>query len=118
MGRKKKVQAPEKQKKEEETVQTAPDLVAPPPQNGQAKAAEDPPELLAMIKARAVEVAKECGLREPFLLGGPDRVDYPQRGHGYIVTVKEQTGKGRMGSARFNSEGEHRYWSQDSLITG
>jgi len=114
MGRKKKVAAPE-QKKEEKTVQTAPDLVAPPPQNGQT---QDTPEFLATIKARAVEVAKECGLREPFLLGGPDRIDYPQHGHGYIVTVKEQAGKGRMGSARFNSEGEHRYWSQDSLITG
>ena len=115
MGRKKKASAPEQK---EATVQAAPDLVAPPPQNGQAKAPEETPAFLAMVKARAVDVAKECGLREPFLLGGPDRVDYPVRGHGYVVTVKEQAGKQRMGTARFNSEGEHRYWSQDTLITG
>ena len=95
-----------------------PPAMAAPPLNGQQAHVEESPALMATIKARAVEVAKECGLKEPFLLGGPDRVDYPVRGHGYVVTVKEETGRGRMGTARFNSEGEHRYWSQDTLITG
>jgi len=112
-----KKKAPAEKQEKEATVQAAPDLIPPPPQNGQAKA-EESPAFLAAVKARAAEVARECGLKEPFLLTGPDRVDYPERGHGYIVVVKEETGRQRMGSARFDAEGQHRYWSLDGIVTG
>jgi hypothetical protein len=92
-------------------------LIETPPQNGAAQPVESP-EFIAGIKAKAADIARECGLREPFLLTGPDRVNYPVRGHGYVVVVKEQSGKQRMGSARFNAEGEHRYWSLDGIVTG
>lgn len=62
--------------------------------------------------------AEECGLKPPFNVQGPDRIDYPQRGYGYQMTVREAGGKQRLGSARFTSAGVRSYWSIDGIVTG
>ena len=97
-------------------VQASATVLVPPHVNGQAKT--DPPELLARIRQDVVEWAKECGLRPPFNVSGPDRVNYPRQGHGYAATIKEETGKARMGSARYTSTGDRSYWTIDGLVTG
>lgn len=66
----------------------------------------------------AIEWAKECGLKSPFTVGGPERVNYPRYGHGYVVTIREDTGKQRQGSARFTSDGAQSYWCLDGIVTG
>ncbi len=114
MGRKKK-------KEEEPSVETstaqAPVPVVPlPPPNGQSKT--DPPEFLARIRRDVIEWAKECGLKPPFNVSGPDRVEYPRQGHGYAATIQEETGKCRMGSARYTSAGDRSYWTIDGIVTG
>lgn len=85
------------------------------PENGRSN---ETPAFMAEIRTKGVEWAEECGLRPPFSVSGPDRIDYPRHGHGYVVTVQEKTGKCRLGSARFTSEGVRSYWSLDTLITG
>lgn len=73
-----------------------------------------PPPSLDEIRAAAVEWATRSGLRPPFTVTGPDRVDFPQHGHGYLVLIQERTGKRcRLGTARFTSEGQPSYWSID-----
>ena len=89
--------------------------LAPPSDNGHSK---ETPEFLSGILNNAGAWAEECGLKKPFDLSGPDRVNYPRHGHGYVVTVKEQSGKQRAASARYTSEGVRGYWSVDTLITG
>ena len=76
------------------------------------------PAFLEKIRASATLWAKECGLKPPFIVSGPERVDYPKKGHGYVVTIKEETGRQRLGSARFNSNGAPTYWSLDGIVTG
>lgn len=112
------------------TPDTDPQKPAPPPevpsepaffapQDGVATAVPEPPSpsMDALLKA-AITWAQECGLNGPFNVTGPERVDYPRHGHGYAVTVKEQTGKGRMGTARFTAEGKTSYWSMDTFTSG
>lgn len=74
------------------------------------------------IRTRAVQWAKECGLKPPFCVSGPERVDYPQRGHGYAVQIREErpdmdNAKCRLGTARFTADGEPAMWTIDG-ITG
>jgi hypothetical protein len=76
------------------------------------------PEFLEKIRADAIRWAKDCGLSPPFTVGGPERVSYPRSGYGYVVTLKEEKGKERLGSARFNSSGAPTYWSVDGIVTG
>jgi len=88
----------------------------PPPSNEPAKI--ESPTFLAKIRVDAIEWARECGLKPPFTVNGPERVGYPKEGHGFIVTINEETGKRRLGSARFNSKGDPTYWSLDGIVTG
>src|SRR6266852_2725735 len=88
----------------------------PPPPGDQAKIAS--PAFLEKVRVDAIEWAKECGLKPPFAVDGPERVNYPRQGHGYVVTIREDTGKRRQGSARFTSEGAPSYWSLDGIVTG
>lgn len=83
-----------------------------------AKAKIESPVFLEKIRVDAIEWASECGLKPPFMVNGPDRVNYPRYGHGYVLTIKEETGRERLGSARFNSDGARTYWSLDGIVTG
>ena len=137
MGRKKKVveapkteeqkleeAKPEERKEDVVTLKQMP-LVAPDLPTGEIKATVIPmfpepekPVSLDWLRDEGKKWAEECGLRPPFMLTGPDRVDYPRYGYGYSMTVKEETGKGRLGTARFNQFGERSYWSIDGIVTG
>jgi len=97
-------------------VPTPPATPAPPPHNYPAKIESQ--AFLDRIRVDAIEWAKECGLKPPFTVNGPEQVDYRKEGHGYVVTIKEETGKQRLGSARFNSNGAATYWSLDGIVTG
>jgi hypothetical protein len=69
---------------------------------------------MEVLRATAIQWATECGLRPPFTVNGPEKVDYPQYGHGYVVHITEQRpGKSRMGTARLTSEGNPAFWSLD-----
>ena len=74
--------------------------ITPPPPSDQAKIAS--PAFLEKVRVDAIEWAKECGLKPPFTVDGPERVNYSRYGHGYVVTIREDTGKRRLGSARFS----------------
>jgi hypothetical protein len=87
----------------------------PPPRDPEKV---DSPEFLETIRVKATQWAQECGLRPPFTVGGPERVNYPKQGHGYVVTLRENEGKERLGSARFSSSGAPTYWSVDGIATG
>lgn len=137
MGRKKKAvepsktdeQKPEEAKsevrKEEVVIMKQMPLVAPELPTGEIKATVTPmfrepekPVSLEWLREEGKKWAEECGLRPPFMVTGPDRVDYPRYGYGYAMTVKEETGKGRLGTARFDQFGERSYWSIDGIVTG
>lgn len=89
-------------KKEEILVQTT--LVAPSA------------ELLTEILKSATDWAKECGLREPFNLSGPTKIDYPQRGYGFNVVIQEAGDAKRLGTARFTAEGKRSLWTRDGTV--
>lgn len=74
------------------------------------------PAFLAQIRERAIAWAKRCGLKPPFTVTGPERVEYPQEGYGYTVLVQETTGKERLGTARFSSTGRETYWTVDGVV--
>lgn len=95
---------------------TPPAPLAPPPPNDPAQI--EWPAFLDKIRVEAIEWAKGCGLKPPFTVNGPERVDYRKEGHGYVVTIEEETGKQRLGSARFNSNGTPTYWCLDGIVTG
>ena len=75
-----------------------------------------PPDAPGEIESPAF--LQKIGLKPPFTVNGPDRVSYPKAGHGYVLTVQEDAGKQRLGSARFNSKGDPTYWSLDGIVTG
>ena len=93
-----------------------PAALAPPSSNDPAKI--DSPAFLEKVRLAAIEWAKECGLKPPFTVNGPERVNYPREGHGYVVSIREDTGKQRLATARFTSAGAPSYWSLDGLVTG
>ncbi len=96
--------------------QAPPAALAPPLRNDQAKI--ESPEFLEKVRVDAIQWAKQCGLKPPFTVNGPERVAFPREGHGYVVTLREETGKQRLGSARFNSKGASTHWSLDGIVTG
>lgn len=120
MGRKKKVVEEQKAMTQMPLAPATPEVKAPeveaPPSN--VVTAPEIPVSLDAIRDDAVAWAVECGFKGDFMVNGPDRVDYPQSGYGYVVVIKEQTGKQRMGSARFTSAGVRSYWSIDGIVTG
>lgn len=66
----------------------------------------------------AEEWATVNGLKGPFRLDGPDRQDFPKRGYGYVVQVREQGGKQRMVTLRYTNDGKRSFWQMDGMITG
>ena len=93
-------------------------LAGPSPPPARNPAAVESKEFMEKIRADAIRWARECGLSPPFTVSGPERVDYPREGHGYVVTLEEREGRERLGSARFNSTGATTYWSLDGIVTG
>jgi hypothetical protein len=88
--------------------------VAAAPVNGNGHAVpEPPPPEPQAILLDAIEWAKECGLRGSIHADGPTRVDFPQRGHGYWVQLRERTGQQQMGTARFTADGRRAMWTLD-----
>lgn len=82
---------------------------------------EPVPEVIVSLDAvreDGIKWAMECGLKPPFLVSGPEREDFPKHGHGYTMTISEQQGKGRLGSARYTHQGKRSYWSIDGIVTG
>jgi hypothetical protein len=94
----------------------APSSPLSPPPDIQVKI--ESPAFLEKVRSDAIEGAKECGLRPPFLVDGPERMNDPRDGHGDVLTIKEEAGKQRLGPARFNSDGARTYWSLDGIVTG
>jgi hypothetical protein len=90
--------------------------LAPPPPDDQSEIAS--PAFVEKVREDGIEWAKECGLKPPFTVDGPERVNYPRYGHGYVMTIREDMGKRRLGSARFTSNGAPSYWSLDGIVTG
>lgn len=92
------------------------------PTNGQSAAAppppSSPPPSMEDIRNAAVSWATQAGLYPPFNVNGPERVDFPQHGHGYQVVIREEAGKQRMGTAKFTSEGKPDFWQVDGIVTG
>lgn len=79
------------------------------------------PPSMDTVKQQAIEWATKCGLRPPFAVNGPEKVDYPQWGHGYVVHLQETlptNGRCRMGTARFTWDGTPSYWSVDGGPVG
>lgn len=89
----------------------------PPPQAPAEKPPEPEPDMEEILKD-AERWAAESGLKPPFMLTGPERTPYPQRGHGYMVTVHEKAGRCRMGTARFSSSGRRSMWTIDGAYAG
>jgi len=89
-----------------------------PPSPGHPDENPDSPEFLRQIQEDGIRWAGECGLHPPFGVNGPERVEYPRAGHGYVVTIQEEEGKRRLGTARFNARGEPTYWSLDGILSG
>lgn len=91
------------------------ELPPPPPK------AEPVPEVIVSLDAvreDGIQWATECGLKPPFTVNGPEREDFRVQGHGYTMTISEQTGKGRLGTARYTHQGKRSYWSIDGIVTG
>lgn len=68
------------------------------------------------ILAAARKLALDNGLKGD-LSASWSLVRYPVRGHGFIVTIQERTGKQRTATQRFDAEGKPTYWSLDSGVT-
>jgi hypothetical protein len=91
-----------------------------PPGPGQAAVAAhvEPPELpqekINALMLKAAEWAYDCGFIGKLAVDEPVKMKYPLWGHGWSVLVREETGKGRRGTCRFNAAGERSYWSIDS----
>lgn len=81
---------------------------------GEKEPGAEPEPPMSLIRTRAVACAIECGLDKDLDVGEPQRVDYPQHGHGYMVTVQERGAKRRMGTARFDAQGRLAYWTLDN----
>ncbi len=62
----------------------------------------------------ALAYAIENGLQGKIRVSAAQRVDYPQHGYGYQVTVQEEEGKGRMASVHFTSELQPAMWTLDT----
>lgn len=66
-----------------------------------------------VIRDRAISWARENGLQGEIDVQGPERVNYPVRGHGYVVTLRERDGKQRLATARFDHAGTPSFWTMD-----
>jgi hypothetical protein len=79
---------------------------------------------LKKIKERVVEIvmeraekwASESGFKGVLEVSVPSVEKYPQRGHGYVVQVREKGGKERMATAHFTSKGEPSLWTLDGKV--
>lgn len=84
-----------------------------------AKAVELEDEILtAALRSDSAAWAEECGFKGDLAVEGPSVSRYPREGYGYVLVIQEKTGKPRMGTARYRSDGKRAYWSVDGLITG
>jgi hypothetical protein len=68
---------------------------------------------LELIRERALSWARENGLKGELDAQGPERVNYPVWGHGYVVTLRERDGQQRLATARFDHEGNPSFWTMD-----
>lgn len=68
------------------------------------------------VMERAAKWAFECGFKDPVDVSVPEVRKYPQRGHGYVVQVRETAGKERMATAHFTSGGEPSLWTLDGKV--
>lgn len=110
-------------KKEEGQMELVPLVVLEPLVQEPPPLPPPAPEFLATLKEDAIRWASECGLRPPFQVSGPDRVLYPEKGHGYIVTMNEigrpkPEARCRIGTARYTSEGRRGMWTIDGTPSG
>ena len=89
---------------------------APEPSTGQLLIPEASKASMEAIRDKAAAWAERSGLKPPFSMTGPDRVDFPERGHGYVIVVQEAAGDSpRMGTARFDADGRPTMWSIDGI---
>lgn len=84
------------------------------PANGNGHGPEPPPPDPGALMADAIAWALESGFRGSIHADDPTRVDFPQRGHGYVIALREQTGQGQMATARFTAEGRRAMWTLDA----
>lgn len=83
---------------------------------GEKEPTYEPEPPMSLVRTRAVEWAIECGFNKDLDVSGPDRVNYPREGHGYVVVLHERNGKQRMATARFDSRGNRSYWTIDGHV--
>lgn len=97
-----------KKKKSEDFVPLMVDIT---PGAGTPFGPDDPPS--GTIRDKAIAWAIENGLQGEIDAQGPERVNYPVRGHGYVVTLRERNGKQRLATARFDQAGNPSFWTMD-----
>lgn len=64
--------------------------------------------------ADAVKWGSENGLKEPVNAVGPSRVEFNLSGYGFVVVLKETSGRGRMGTASYTATGKRSMWNLDT----
>jgi len=99
-----------------------PETPVPIPMEGEAAAAQAtppaPPEPIPeTLMEDAVRWAIDSKLASPLDVSRPERIDYPVSGHGYSIVIREQEGKQRLATAKFNADGSRALWTMDNAGT-
>lgn len=86
--------------------------------NAVASRREVPQALLKSISESADKWARECGFEGPLDVSTPTQLFYPVRGYGFLVTIREREGRGRLATAHFTAEGKPSMWTRDGMLGG
>lgn len=91
------------------------------PTNGKLEIHEAPaaaiqPPSMEDVRKAAVQWAEASGLKQPFVVAGPVKESFPRHGHGFVVTIQEQSGRRTLGTARFTEDGKPSMWTVDGVM--
>lgn len=70
----------------------------------------------AALVVMATNWARECGFSGDLIASEPEEVSYPGKSHGFVVKVRENSGKQRSGTAWFNMYGDPSMWTVDGKV--
>lgn len=71
---------------------------------------------MEVVMERAEKWAAESGFVAPVEVSVPEVEKYPKRGHGYVVQVREKTGRERKATAHFTAGGDPSLWTLDGRV--